>query len=219
MPTVFLSYRKSDTGSEVGRLADSLKQNLGRRLVFRDLADIPPGAAFDAVLERELDAARLVLVLIGPGWLEALEQRLVQPGIDYVRIEVATALSKGKRVIPILLRGAALPQAGALPEDLRPLAKRQAMTLRDEAWNSDVARLLDAIGRPYRWGLLAIRVVVALVAIVAAVWLLVPRVAYERSSDYGFLRGLALLLVGLYGAVELSIGYLHSRRLKQRRAD
>jgi hypothetical protein len=215
MPTVFLSYRRNDTGGEVGRLSDSLKQKIGGKFVFRDVADIPAGAAFDAVLDKELADAKLVLVLIGPAWLGELKQRLEQAGIDYVRLEVAAALSKGKRVIPLLLRGTPLPPAEALPQDLAPLAKRQAMALHDESWSSDVDRLIDAIGRPYRWNLLAVRAVVASLAIVVAVWALVPQFAVERVSDYNFLRWLVLSLVGIYGLMELVIGYLYFRKLKQ----
>jgi hypothetical protein len=215
MPTVFLSYRRSDTGGEVGRLSDSLKHKLGRRLVFRDVADIAPGTAFDAVLERELAAAKLVLVLIGPAWLDELKQRLERPEVDYLRVEVATALSKGKRVIPVLLKGASLPPPEALPAELVPLAKRQAMTMRDEAWSQDVDRLIDAIGRPYRWDRLAMRAAIVVLAIVVSVWALAPQLAADRLSDYRFLRWLVVSLVGLYALVEVAIGYLYVRKLKR----
>ena len=66
MPTVFLSYRRSDTGGEAGRLADTFHHKMGGSLAFRDVADIPPGAQFDSMLDKELTAAKTVLVLIGP---------------------------------------------------------------------------------------------------------------------------------------------------------
>ena len=210
MSTVFLSYRRSDTGVEVGRLSDSLKQKLGRGLVFRDVADILPGARFDAVLDKELNAAKLVLVLIGPGWLDELQKRLKRPELDYVRVEVTAALSKGKRVVPILLRDAPLPSAESLPEELAPLVARQTMTLRDESWSSDVDRLVDAIGHPYRWNLLAVRAVIALLAIVIAVWAFSPQLTTVAQA-----RWLVISLVGFYGLVEFCIGYLYFRKLNQ----
>src|SRR5262249_10911998 len=109
MPTVFLSYRRSDTGAEAGRLADVLKHKLGRRFVFRDVVSISPGDQFDVVLETQLAAAKVALVLIGPAWLKELKKRLVEENTDYHRVEVAAALRGGKRVIPVLLRGGALP--------------------------------------------------------------------------------------------------------------
>src|SRR5215510_2165286 len=182
MPTIFLSYRRSDTGGEAGRLSDTLHQKLGRGLAFRDVVNIPFGAAFDSVLEKELAAAKIVLVLIGPTWLAELQQRLKQPDIDYLRVEVASALAQGKRVIPVLLKGAALPPAHALPADLDALAKHQALTLRDESWSQDVDRLIDAIGRPYRWDMVALRAVVVLLAIVVAVKLFVPLLPADRAN-------------------------------------
>ena len=217
MPTVFLSYRRNDTGGEAGRLADALQRRLGRRFVFRDVVSISPGDHFDAVLEAHLASAQLALVLIGPAWLEELEKRLAEEDPDYHHLEVATALREGKQLIPVLLRGAALPPPEALPEDLRMLTKCQAITIRDEAWETDVDRLIDAIGRPYRWDLLAIRIVIAVIASILAVWKLAPQLIPERLSDYDLLRGLVLSLIGAYGLIELFVGYLYFRRLKRLR--
>jgi hypothetical protein len=213
MPTVFLSYRRSDTGGEAGRLADTLQHRIGGSLAFRDVADIPPGAQFDAMLDKELTAAKIVLVLIGPTWLTQLQQRLGQSDIDYLRVEVAAALARGKRVIPLLLNGAALPSAHALPDDLGALARHQAMTLRDESWNQDVDRLIDAIGRPYRWSIVALRAVFALVAIVVATKLLVPMLPDERANDVVFVRILVAALAGAYALAECAIAYRHFRKL------
>jgi hypothetical protein len=215
MPTVFLSYRRSDTGGEAGRLADTFQQRLGRALAFRDVANIPLGVQFDATLDKELAAAKIVLVLIGPTWLAELQQRLKQTDIDYVRVEVATALAKGKRVIPILLKGAALPPLHALPEDLASLAKHQAMTLRDESWNQDVDRLIDAIGRPYHWHIVAMRAVVALLAIVSAVKLLVPLLPDDRANDVVFLRTLVGSLAGMYALIEFAVACRYFKKLKR----
>ena len=69
MRTVFLSYRRSDTGGEAGRLADTFQHRAGGSLAFRDVVDIPPGVEFDSTLDKELTAAKTVLVLVGPAWL------------------------------------------------------------------------------------------------------------------------------------------------------
>jgi hypothetical protein len=217
MTTVFLSYRRSDAGGEAGRLSDTLQHKLGRRFVFRDVVSISPGDQFDTVLETQLDAAKVVLVLIGTKWLEELKRRLTKEKTDFHRVEIATALRRGKRVIPVLLKGATLPRPEALPEDLFQLTKCQALTLRDESWRADTDRLIDAIGRPYRWELLAFRIVIAMVVIVLSVWKLSPQLAPDRVSDYGFFRGLALSLFGVYGLIELLIGYQYFRRLKRLR--
>lgn len=218
MAAVFLSYRRSDAAGEAGRLADTFSQKVGARLAFRDVTGIPPGAEFDARLQTELGAARTVLVLIGPTWLAELEQRLARTDIDYLRVEVATALRLGKQVIPVLLRGAALPSPQALPEDLRALAQRQVLAIQDESWSQDVDRLIDAVGRPYRWTPVALRAVVALLAIVLGVKLLVPLLPEERANDIAFLRMLVALLASLYALVELGLAYRYHRKLKRDRS-
>jgi TIR domain len=216
MPTVFLSYRRSDTGGEAGRLADTFQQKLSDGLTFRDVSNIPLGERFDAVLRKELVAAKTVLILIGPTWLTELQQRLTQPDVDYLRVEVSTALATRKRVIPILLKGAALPTAQDLPEDIDSLAKCQAMTLRDESWSQDVDRLIDAIGRPYPWKNLALRAVVTLLLIVVAVRQLLPLLPADLANDIGFLRILVALLTGIYALFELGLVYRHFRKLRRR---
>ena len=217
MPTIFLSYRRSDTEGEAGRLADALQNQLGQRFVFRDVMSISAGDRFDAVLEAELGTAKVVLVLIGPAWLEELNKRLTEKDTDYHRLEVATALKGGKRVIPVLLRGAALPQRASLPKGLIMLTKCQTITIRDESWRADVDRLINAMGRPYRWELLALRIVLALVVIILTVWKVAPQLIPDRVSDYSFFRRLVLSLVGVYGLIKLSIGYRYLRRLKRLR--
>src|SRR5262245_61538900 len=141
MPAMFLSYRRDDTGGEAGRLSDTIRRTVGRSVAFRDAIDIMPGDNFQAVLERELGTVTFVLVLIGRRWLDELKRRLGLPETDYLRMEVAIALHARKRVIPVLLQGASLPFVHDLPDDLKPLVKYQAITLRDESWSSDVDRL------------------------------------------------------------------------------
>jgi hypothetical protein len=66
---------------------------------------------------------------------------------DYVRIEIATALERNTRVIPLLVQGATMPRADELPEDLAPLARRNAFELHDFSWNEEVGRLITTLDR------------------------------------------------------------------------
>lgn len=143
MPSVFISYRRDDSAGFAGRLADALEQRLGAGAVFRDVDDIQPGADFEAVIARGLDQVRAVLVVIGPGWLDAAVdgQRRLDRADDFVRREVEQALASGKPVVPVLVGGATMPAANALPGALRGLASRQALVLGDASWSADLARL------------------------------------------------------------------------------
>ena len=59
-------------------------------------------------------------------------RRLDDPG-DFVRVEVETVLGRDLPVIPVLVGGASMPPAQALPDRLAPLVYRQAAPLRDES--------------------------------------------------------------------------------------
>lgn len=92
MPHVFISYRRSDTTSGYASwIYDRSASKFGTENVFMDMDSLPLGVDFVAHLERALSLADVALVLIGPGWLEASDERgarrLDNPH-DFVRIEV-----------------------------------------------------------------------------------------------------------------------------------
>ena len=64
---------------------------------------------------------------------------------DFVRIEIASALKQNKLVIPVLVGRAAMPSPAELPEDLQPLARRNAIELSHQRFAYDVERLMNTI--------------------------------------------------------------------------
>jgi hypothetical protein len=149
---VFLSYRRGDVGGYAGRLTDALRQRLGADSVFQDVVAIAPGQDFTVAIDRALDDCDAVLAVIGPGWLTAATPqgapRLFDAD-DYVRLELARALDRNVRVVPVLVGGAALPAASELPDDLKGLVRRQAVVLHDETWHQDVNGLVGSLrGEP-----------------------------------------------------------------------
>lgn len=149
---VFISYRRDDAAGYAGRLEETLERRLGRGSVFRDVIDIAPGDDFVAAIRERLGGAQAVLVLVGPRWAgegPVGQRRIDQPG-DFVRLEVAMALESGARVLPVLLPDTRMPTEAELPEPLKPLARRHALSLGYTHWQADVDRLADAIGLPPR---------------------------------------------------------------------
>ncbi len=145
---VFISYRRDDTAGEAGRLADHLVKRFGKDRVFIDIDAIAPGTDFVVELDRALTRTAVMLVIIGRGWLSASDdegkRRLDAPD-DFVRREVATALQRGTRVIPVLVQNATMPSAARLPEELAAFASRQAVAIQHEEFVADATRLADAI--------------------------------------------------------------------------
>jgi hypothetical protein len=143
MAGIFVSYRRDQTAAHAGRLADRLVDHFGESQVFMDVDSIGLGLDFVQVLQDAVGACEVMLVMIGPQWVSP---RLEEPK-DYVRIEVETALERSIRVVPILVGGAQLPQAAALPESLQPLTRRQAFELGDATFRADATELLDRLDR------------------------------------------------------------------------
>lgn len=172
---VFLSYRRDDAAGYAGRLEEALERRLGRGSAFRDVQDIAPGEDFVRAIRARLAGAQAVLVLIGPRWAGGGvpgQQRIDDPQ-DMVRLEVATALDAGLRVIPVLLQGAPMPAADALPAALKPLATRNAMALSDAHWDADIDRLVQSLGlartrRVWPWALGGAALAAAVVGAICA---------------------------------------------------
>jgi cellulose biosynthesis protein BcsQ len=146
--SVYISYRRTDTAAEAGRLYDALTGALGSDRVVTDLDVINVGADFADAVETAVRSAPVMIALIGRAWLDAStdgDRRLDNPH-DFVRRELATALTApGTRVIPVLVDGARLPRAEELPVELQPLVRRQAIELSTVRWSYDVSRLVASV--------------------------------------------------------------------------
>ena len=143
MPSIFISYRRSDAAGHAGRLYDQLVNRFGEPNVFKDIDTLEPGADFAEVIEDTIARCDAVLVVIGSDWMSP---RLADPD-DWVRLEVGGALTRGVRVVPVLVEGAKLPDASELPEELGPLVRRNAVELTEASWNAQVSDLVDRMGR------------------------------------------------------------------------
>jgi hypothetical protein len=146
----FISYRREDTSGYAGRLRDELEERLGRGRVFRDVDTLRPGQDFVHEIQARLARCTTFLVLIGRDWVqmrEAQGRRRLDQDDDYVRLEIETALARRDLlVVPVLVEGAPMPAAADVPASMASLARRQAISLRDDTWEADVDRLASLIG-------------------------------------------------------------------------
>ena len=153
MRGVFVSYRREDSAGHTGRLYDRLRAELGPDRVFMDITGIEAGVDFVDAIEDAVSSCELLLVVIGPRWLtsaHASGQPRLHDAADFIRIEVATALKRQVRVIPVLVGGASMPAPDALPDDLKGLTRRQAAELRDSRWDADVNDFVEVLERVLR---------------------------------------------------------------------
>src|SRR3712207_7691642 len=145
---IFIRYRRGESTIYAGRLYDGLSARLGDQDVFMDVDAIEPGVDFVEYIEREVGACEILIALIGRDWATVTDaqgvRRLDDPQ-DFVRLELATGLRRDIRVIPVLVQGATMPRADELPEDLKPLARRNALEIADLRWRQDFQRLWEVV--------------------------------------------------------------------------
>jgi hypothetical protein len=153
---IFISYRREDSEDSTRAIYESLVPKFGKERLFLDVEAIKPGSDFRDAIEESLGSCGVFLAVIGPTWLNIRPdndpngpRRLDHP-TDYVRQEVAAALKKGHalQVIPVLVRGASMPAAEELPEELKDLAYRNGLNMNNLDWDGNVAKLIDAM-RPH----------------------------------------------------------------------
>src|SRR5207247_2365741 len=105
-------YRREDASGHAGRLYDVLAAAFGADQVFIDVDTIEPGVDFVERIETSVASVDALVAVIGRDWLTAADaegrRRLDNPE-DFVRLEIASALSRNIRVIPVLVEGARMP--------------------------------------------------------------------------------------------------------------
>ena len=152
---IFINYRRSDSETAVGRLADDLRRQFTPEQIFQDINSIDPGSDFSESLQRGLETCAATLVVIGPRWLDATDgrgnRRLDLPD-DWARREIAASLStRGVGVFPVLVENASMPASADLPENIRALCDRQAFALTTWHWRTDLVSALSARGSYPEW--------------------------------------------------------------------
>jgi len=181
---VFINYRRQTDSGVAGRVYDNLTRALPGASIFMDVDKLNPGDDFEVALGRSLASCKVMLAVIGPQWATLADEqgrpRLQDPD-DFVRKEIRAALEGQVRVIPVLINDARMPGRSTLPPDLQDLAKRQAMEVRHERFNDDMAAVAAAVAtttpgaRPRRWQPYALAAAVTVLGIGGAALALWPR--------------------------------------------
>ncbi len=135
MARVFLSYRRADGRYAVGWIAERLRrldEVTEVNTAFRD-GELRCGDDFPAALAQEIENCDVLVAVIGPNWLGRRDDgnhRIRDPA-DWVGREIVSALSDGKRVLPVLVGGAEPLVAADLGETLQALANLHSVSFDD----------------------------------------------------------------------------------------
>jgi pterin-4a-carbinolamine dehydratase len=144
----FINYRRDDSGPSARRLMDNLGAVFGRSQIFMDTTGIESGTLWADTLDKSLQSASLLLVVIGAHWLftqdRAGRRRLDLPD-DWVRREIETAVQRAIPIMPVLVNDAQQPPTDALPDSIKSLSAYQSFQVRDAHWDDDVDKLVSRL--------------------------------------------------------------------------
>jgi hypothetical protein len=130
MPSIIISYRRSDSDVIAGRIRDRLANHYGNDSIYMDIDSIPFGLDFRDHIKAALLKNDILIAIIGPNWLgQSGTNARIYDETDPVRMEVEAAFQRGIPVIPVLVAGATIPNPADLPDSLKDLAFRNAATV------------------------------------------------------------------------------------------
>jgi formylglycine-generating enzyme required for sulfatase activity len=145
---IFISYRREDSAASAGRLYDRLSGRFPSNRIFIDVDNIAPGVDFVKAIEKSVGSCDVLISVVGKHWLSATDEdgkRRLDNTDDFVRLEIATALKRGIRVIPVLVDGAKMPKDRELPDDLQLLVRRNYLELSQDRFRRDSEPLITAV--------------------------------------------------------------------------
>lgn len=152
--SIFISYRRLDSQHATFAIADRLRWAFGADEVFFDRGSIRSGNEWPESLRQGLEAAKVLIVVMGRSWLTTADEwgrRRIDDENDWVRREIRTGLMGhavgGKAIIPVLLSGASRLRAEALDTSLKKLAEFEAALLNDDNWENGLDALITSVSQ------------------------------------------------------------------------
>jgi hypothetical protein len=147
---IFISYRRGDSRYQARMIYEAFQRVLPRENIFMDVDTIPLGVNFVKVLESWVEQCEVLIVLMGPHWINSTDpkthKRQLDNQKDFVRVEIRGALTRDIPVVPVLLDGAELPDEAELPDDIKGLLNRNAEFIDYRTFDADVQRLIRKLG-------------------------------------------------------------------------
>jgi hypothetical protein len=143
---IFLSFRDDDARRHAVRLYKALSGRLSCELIFDFLFD--PVAWVGELIDTVRRSA-VVLVLIGPKWLDILSERRArgESFSDAVHVELLAAFQHKVPLLVVLVEDTSAPTPASLPPELLPLIAAPSVRVRSSCWQPDLDAIVEAIER------------------------------------------------------------------------
>ena len=151
-PAFFISYRRSQNTWQARDIRRELARRYGDSSVFMDTSSIEYGETFPDRIATAIRGCSVMLVLIGPHWLDpiACTRRIDNPD-DWVRREIEAGLQRQEAVVvPVLLDGARAPAGAELPRSVELLAALHAVDVTGDDLAADIDKLVQSVERGRR---------------------------------------------------------------------
>ncbi|MBZ0320422.1 MAG: AAA-like domain-containing protein [Anaerolineae bacterium] len=149
---VFISYRRADAGGWATSIYQGIVPYFAKNAIFRDVESIKYGSDFEVEINEAVWGCDALIAVIGKKWLSikakdgnGAQKPRIHIDDDYVRLEIAAALKRQIRVIPVLVDDATMPKEDRLPENLKLLVKCNAIYVRNDSFVDDIQRLVRAL--------------------------------------------------------------------------
>lgn len=146
---IFLSYRRKDSADVTARIRERLVGEFGREAVFFDVDSIPLGVNFRAHIVATLAQCKACLAIVGPEWVNICDDkgnRRLDDFNDPIRVEIETALRIDRRVIPVLVGNANVPERDQVPDSLHGFCSQNAFKVRpDPDFDQDMSKLIELL--------------------------------------------------------------------------
>jgi hypothetical protein len=131
-PTAFVSYRRRAGWVTARAIHDRLTEKGAD--VFIDIDDINEGR-FEEIITNAIENREYFILILSPDTWES----------EWVIKETLHAMSKNKKIIPVLIDGFALHK-DKLPDELASLKSHNAVTLTPEYFNAGIDRIANFMG-------------------------------------------------------------------------
>lgn len=145
---IFISYRRGGANGFEERLFQALVSNKrlsrcfdGRIFLHYDRAVLEVGRPFEEVLFQRLSTSRLVLLVVGPSWVDTMQSRVMRGERDFVREEVALALKVNCNILAILVDDSRFPAGNEIPHDLHGLESAQQIRVANSTFKAGVTAI------------------------------------------------------------------------------
>lgn len=141
---IFISWRHGDAPGPTLQLFYAIQAKLKPDKLFWDQEEgsIRAGYNWRREIEENVSSCDAVLAVIGPRWLELLDEREQSGAPDFLKFELEIALRREIPVIPVYVDETPFLSPEQLPESIADLANNQGVPLREASGYGDLGNIV-----------------------------------------------------------------------------